>query len=106
MALEGFIEIRCDKCLHRFAVLADVHACWKKGNRYFWCPVCGEKLHYVETETDRLRKELERAWKSRDYWMKEHQVAKQQEDAVRRRLHSQRGATTALRRKLQALRGR
>lgn len=69
-AVLGFVHQQCIsvKCGAFFYAPEHAHVQAKANKeRWIWCPACGSKFHWTETETDVLRKKLESSERSAKY---------------------------------------
>lgn len=64
-----FEEWSCIKCFMPYRLPKGFEAARREDSNTFWCPGCGNRLHFPKggTEADRLRRELERAKQNEAY---------------------------------------
>ena len=89
----NFSVITCCSCRFDFAVRIDALERWKEKGFTFVCPSCRNTQWFGESESDRLRRKLERAEKSLE-------SANEQKLFLERQIAAEKGAKTKLKKRL------
>lgn len=92
MAL-SFETITCFKCQMAFAVPSASKRRWRESGDEFWCPN-GHGQHYVETEIQRLQKQLDQERKRREWAESAKESAYQSLEDERKRVAALKGVVT------------
>lgn len=96
---QKFEVIYCYSCKIPFAVPADVRRRWVENGGTFWCPN-GHNQHYTESDVQKLRKQLEEANRSRDWYKQRQADERAARERTERRLIATKGAKTRLRNRI------
>jgi hypothetical protein len=89
---QTFTTIECYKCGVVFAVDAKLESNWRRDKTQFFCPN-GHGQSYIESEADRLRKQLADAQRDRDW-------QKQRAETLNEKLDKQKKAATLLKKRV------
>lgn len=90
-----FEATTCCKCGISFAVDAQVRRRWQEKGESFYCPN-GHSQHYIETDIQKLKKQLERAERDRDWYQKNSASERAAREKTERRLTATKGAKTRM----------
>lgn len=94
-----FESITCCNCQCLFAVPAGVRKKWVESGANFYCPN-GHVQHYTESDTQRLRKQIERLEREKSWAANNAKAEREARERTERRLISQKGAATKLRNRI------
>lgn len=89
----------CCSCGIAFAVDAQVRAKWRTDGSSFYCPN-GHRQHYTETDIQRLKKQLERAERDKQWAQDNAKAERAARESTERRLIGQKAAKTRLRNRI------
>jgi uncharacterized protein with PIN domain len=102
MSLEGtallinteYVCITCT-CGLIFAVPAAVRQRWVDNNKSFFCPM-GHSLSYTGSELDKLRKQLEREKRDKEFHQRNATAEREAREKTQRQLRATKGAKTRM----------
>ena len=94
------LEVRtCPVCFINYALPIELVQRKKREGGDWYCPN-GHNLVFTESETDKLRKQLESAKSDAKYWQNRKNEVQQQKDFVERSLAAQKGQVTKLKKRI------
>lgn len=97
-----FATIVCSGCFGTFAIPDEAHCRLIQNGKLFFCPFCGWRMCYGESEAAKLKKQLEQEFHRRTTAEDDARFQERQRRILERRLRAQRGATTRVKRRVAA----
>lgn len=88
----------CGVCNIPFAMPTSMYESVLETGNWFYCPN-GHRIHYFETENDRLRKEVETARRQREWATARADRIRQEKEATDRSLAATKGVVTKMRKR-------